>query len=163
MCSSTTLATCGSPALASRSRLPRERQAPASPEIIAGTLAHMSPEQTGRMNRSMDTRSDLYSLGVTLYELLTGALPFTAADPPVSAHYIIAHRLNRHVRGELARKFPLYSSESHIPDPLVPIAFQRRPDPVCRGLPGFINHGPQASSALPPGRRIWRWSLAQGS
>jgi serine/threonine protein kinase len=57
------------------SRLPRERQAPASPEIIAGTLAHMSPEQTGRMNRSMDTRSDLYPLGVTLYELLTGALP----------------------------------------------------------------------------------------
>jgi serine/threonine protein kinase len=48
------------------SRLPRERQAPAPPEIIAGTLAYMSPEQTGRMNRSMDTRSDLYSLGVTL-------------------------------------------------------------------------------------------------
>jgi len=41
------------------SRLPRERQAPAPPEIIAGTLAYMSPEQTGRMNRSMDTRSDL--------------------------------------------------------------------------------------------------------
>src|SRR5580700_5440199 len=63
------------------SRLPRERQAPAPPEIIAGTLAYMSPEQTGRMNRSVDTRSDLYSLGVTLYELLTGALPFAAADP----------------------------------------------------------------------------------
>ena len=47
------------------SRLPRERQAPAPPEIIAGTLAYMSPEQTGRMNRSMETRSDLYSLGVT--------------------------------------------------------------------------------------------------
>src|SRR5271165_6310517 len=40
------------------SRLPRERQAPAPPEIIAGTLAYMSPEQTGRMNRSIDTRSD---------------------------------------------------------------------------------------------------------
>ena len=63
------------------SRLPRERQALAPPESIAGTLAYMAPEQTGRMNRSVDSRSDLYSLGVTLYEMLTGALPFMASDP----------------------------------------------------------------------------------
>src|SRR6476646_7820407 len=62
------------------SRLPRERQAPAPPEVIAGTLAYMAPEQTGRMNRSVDSRSDLYALGVTFYELLTGELPFTASD-----------------------------------------------------------------------------------
>jgi serine/threonine protein kinase len=55
------------------SRLPRERQSPEPPEVIAGTLAYMAPEQTGRMNRSIDSRSDLYSLGVTLYEMLTGA------------------------------------------------------------------------------------------
>ncbi|HTB13140.1 MAG TPA: protein kinase [Bryobacteraceae bacterium] len=61
--------------------LPRERQTPAPPEISAGALAYMSPEQTGRMNRSIDSRSDLYSLGVTLYEMLTGVLPFAAADP----------------------------------------------------------------------------------
>src|SRR6266446_4321664 len=60
------------------SRLPRERQAPEPPEVIAGTLPYMAPEQTGRMNRSIDTRSDLYSFGITLYEMLTGELPFRA-------------------------------------------------------------------------------------
>src|SRR5580693_2031619 len=74
------------------SRLPRERQAPAPPEIIAGTLAYMSPEQTGRMNRSIDTRSDLYSLGVTLYQMLTGVLPFAAADPLELVHCHIARQ-----------------------------------------------------------------------
>jgi len=74
------------------SRLPREHQAPAPPEVIAGTLAYMSPEQTGRMNRSVDSRSDLYSLGVTFYEMLTGALPFTAADPMEWVHCHIARQ-----------------------------------------------------------------------
>jgi PAS domain S-box-containing protein len=74
------------------SRLPRERQAPSPPEIIAGTLAYMSPEQTGRMNRSMDTRSDLYSLGVTLYQMLTGVLPFAAADPLEWVHCHLARQ-----------------------------------------------------------------------
>ena len=74
------------------SRLPHERQAPVPPEIIAGTLAYMAPEQTGRMNRSIDTRSDLYSLGVTLYQMLTGALPFTAADPLEWVHCHIARQ-----------------------------------------------------------------------
>ena len=74
------------------SRLPRERQAPAPLEIIAGTFAYMAPEQTGRMNRSIDARSDLYSLGVTLYEMLTGTLPFTAADPMEWVHCHIARQ-----------------------------------------------------------------------
>jgi serine/threonine protein kinase len=72
------------------SRLPRERQAPAPPEFIAGTLPYMAPEQTGRMNRSIDSRSDLYSLGITFYEMLTGPLPFTASDPMEWVHCHIA-------------------------------------------------------------------------
>jgi serine/threonine protein kinase len=74
------------------SRLPRERQAPEPPEFIAGTLAYMAPEQTGRMNRSIDSRTDLYSLGVTLYEMLTGSLPFTASDPMEWVHCHIARQ-----------------------------------------------------------------------
>lgn len=74
------------------SRIPRERLAPAPPEIIAGTLAYMSPEQTGRMNRSIDSRSDLYSLGVTLYQLLTGVLPWSATDPLEWVHCHIARQ-----------------------------------------------------------------------
>src|SRR5262245_12406618 len=74
------------------SRLRRERQSPEPPEIIAGTLAYMAPEQTGRMNRSTDSRSDLYALGVTLYEMLTGTLPFTASEPMEVVHCHIARR-----------------------------------------------------------------------
>jgi PAS domain S-box-containing protein len=74
------------------SRLPRERLPPVPPEIIAGTLAYMSPEQTGRVNRSIDSRSDLYSLGVTLYELLTGSLPFTGSDAMEWVHCHIARQ-----------------------------------------------------------------------
>lgn len=74
------------------SRLPRERQSPEPPEFIAGTLAYMAPEQTGRVNRSIDSRSDLYSLGVTFYEMLTGGLPFTGADPMEWVHCHIARQ-----------------------------------------------------------------------
>jgi predicted ATPase len=72
------------------SQLPREHQSPVPPEMIDGTLAYVAPEQTGRMNRSVDARSDLYSLGITLYEMLTGRLPFAAADPLEWVHCQIA-------------------------------------------------------------------------
>src|SRR6202020_83132 len=74
------------------SRLPREGADAQPPEMIAGTLAYMAPEQTGRMNRSIDARSDLYSLGVTLYQMLTGTLPFVGADPLEWVHCHIARQ-----------------------------------------------------------------------
>jgi PAS domain S-box-containing protein len=74
------------------SRLRRERQKPGPPELIAGTLAYMAPEQTGRMNRSVDARSDLYSLGATLYEMVTGTPPFTASDPVELIHCHLARQ-----------------------------------------------------------------------
>ena len=74
------------------SRLPRERQSPEPPETIAGTLAYMAPEQTGRMNRSIDSRSDLYAFGVALYQMFTGTLPFTAADPMEWVHCHVARK-----------------------------------------------------------------------
>ncbi|WP_437586190.1 AAA family ATPase [Sorangium sp. So ce1000] len=63
------------------SRLPREHQHLTHEGHVEGTLAYMAPEQTGRMNRWIDGRTDLYSLGVAFYELLTGTLPFRASDP----------------------------------------------------------------------------------
>ena len=72
------------------SRLPRERQTLKPPEFIAGTLPYMAPEQTGRMNRSVDSRSDLYALGITMYQMLTGSLPFTASEPMEWVHCHIA-------------------------------------------------------------------------
>jgi predicted ATPase/signal transduction histidine kinase len=94
------------------SRHPRERLVPAAPEIIAGTLAYMSPEQTGRMNRSIDSRSDLYSLGVTLYQLLTGALPFAAAD---ALEWVHCH---------IARQPAIPSDRRGVPEPLSDIVMR---------------------------------------
>jgi PAS domain S-box-containing protein len=60
------------------------------PRMATGTLPYMSPEQTGRLNRSVDFRTDFYSLGATLYELMTGSPPFTGADPLEIVHSHLA-------------------------------------------------------------------------
>nr|MDJ0517257.1 serine/threonine-protein kinase [Trichodesmium sp. MO_231.B1] len=72
------------------SLLPRETQEIQNPNVLEGTLAYISPEQTGRMNRGIDYRSDFYSLGVTFYQLLTGELPFKSEDPMELVHCHIA-------------------------------------------------------------------------
>ncbi len=74
------------------STLPREIQEIQNPNVLEGTLAYLSPEQTGRMNRGIDYRSDFYSLGVTCYELLTGQLPFVSQDPMEIVHGHLAKR-----------------------------------------------------------------------
>ena len=63
-----------------------------NPDVLEGTLAYISPEQTGRMNRIVDYRTDLYSLGVTFYELLTGQLPFESKDSMELVHCHIARK-----------------------------------------------------------------------
>ncbi|MEH2049758.1 AAA family ATPase [Nostoc sp.] len=72
------------------SLLPRETQEIKNLQVLEGTLAYLSPEQTGRMNRGIDYRSDFYSLGVTFFELLTGQLPFQSNDPMELIHCHIA-------------------------------------------------------------------------
>jgi PAS domain S-box-containing protein len=72
------------------SHFPHERQGSGLTEAIVGTLAYMAPEQTGRMNRSIDSRIDLYACGVTLYETITGSLPFSASDPMELIHCHVA-------------------------------------------------------------------------
>ncbi|MEP6490491.1 AAA family ATPase [Microcoleus vaginatus] len=74
------------------SLLPRENPEIKNPNILEGTLAYMSPEQTGRMNRGIDYRTDFYSLGVTFYELLTGQLPFQSNEPMELVHSHIARQ-----------------------------------------------------------------------
>ncbi|MBD2386165.1 trifunctional serine/threonine-protein kinase/ATP-binding protein/sensor histidine kinase [Cylindrospermum sp. FACHB-282] len=70
--------------------LPKENAEIKNPNVLSGTLAYMSPEQTGRMNRGIDYRTDFYSLGVTFYELLTGQLPFKSTNPLELVHCHLA-------------------------------------------------------------------------
>ena len=72
------------------SRLAQATRPVGDPRLLDGDLAYISPEQTGRMNRVIDYRTDFYSLGVIFYELLTGRLPFPIADPLGLVHAHIA-------------------------------------------------------------------------
>ncbi|BAY92901.1 MULTISPECIES: trifunctional serine/threonine-protein kinase/ATP-binding protein/sensor histidine kinase [unclassified Tolypothrix] len=90
------------------SLLPRETQTLVNPNVLEGTLAYISPEQTGRMNRSIDYRTDFYSLGVTFYELLTGELPFVSNDAMELVHSHLAktapllHEINPNIPSVLS-------------------------------------------------------------
>ncbi|MEG4294604.1 AAA family ATPase, partial [Microcoleus sp. C2C3] len=89
-------------------QLSRETPILKNPGVLEGTLAYISPEQTGRMNRSLDNRADFYSLGVTFYELLTGKLPFETEDALELVHCHIARQpLSPH---EIQPEIPLIIS-----------------------------------------------------
>lgn len=85
------------------SRLPKETQEIKNPGNLEGTLAYLAPEQTGRMNRGIDYRSDFYALGITLFELLTGRLPFLSKDPMELVHCHLAKQPPRvdHLRPDI--------------------------------------------------------------
>ncbi|MEG4571427.1 AAA family ATPase [Microcoleus sp. N3A4] len=103
------------------SLLPRETQTLMNPNVLEGTLAYISPEQTGRMNRGIDYRTDFYSLGVTFYGLLTGELPFKSKEPMELVHCHIAkpsplvHEINSEipsVLSEIVTKLMAKNAES---------------------------------------------------
>ena len=107
------------------SLLPKEAQEIKNPNSLEGTLAYISPEQTGRMNRGVDYRSDFYSLGVTFYELLTGEIPFNSDDAMELVHCHIAKKpptlKKLHLNSLLERKphsNPLLEKKPH-PSPLL--------------------------------------------
>ena len=90
------------------SELSRERQSGTIPSRLEGSLPYISPEQTGRLRRDLDYRSDYYSLGVTFFQLLTGRLPFVADNVIEWVHRHIsqpppaAHAINREVPADLS-------------------------------------------------------------
>jgi predicted ATPase/signal transduction histidine kinase/CheY-like chemotaxis protein/tRNA A-37 threonylcarbamoyl transferase component Bud32 len=88
----------------SASRLFHETPSLQNPELLQGTLAYLSPEQTGRINRRIDCRTDLYSMGIIFYELLTGHLPFQSLDALELVHAHIAKVPS-----------PVYEVSPHIP------------------------------------------------
>jgi predicted ATPase/signal transduction histidine kinase/tRNA A-37 threonylcarbamoyl transferase component Bud32 len=100
------------------------------PPLIEGSLPYMSPEQTGRMNRSVDNRSDLYSLGVTFYEMLAGQLPWSAKDPLEWIH------------GHLAREpAPLSRVALQVPETLAAIVAKllaKRPEDRYQTATGLL-------------------------
>ena len=82
------------------SLLPKEQQQLINPNVLEGTLPYISPEQTGRMNRGIDYRTDFYSLGVTFFQLLTGKLPFETQEPMELIHCHIARTVQFPADGE---------------------------------------------------------------
>jgi predicted ATPase/signal transduction histidine kinase len=125
------------------SRLRSEENKFQAPAALEGTLAYIAPEQTGRMNRSLDYRADLYSLGVTLYELFTGVLPHASSDPLEMVHFHIA-----------GKPVPPHERSVHVPEAVSDI--------VMKLLQKEPEHRYQSASGLAADLNACRAALAQG-
>ncbi|NEP81899.1 MAG: serine/threonine-protein kinase PknK [Okeania sp. SIO3B3] len=88
-------------------QLSRENPTLKNPNLLEGTLAYMSPEQTGRMNRGLDYRTDFYSLGVTFYQMLSGKLPFESSDTLELVHCHLAKNPPAIIRKEKLNKIEI--------------------------------------------------------
>jgi predicted ATPase/HPt (histidine-containing phosphotransfer) domain-containing protein/two-component sensor histidine kinase len=133
--------------------LTRERRQPVEPDEIQGTLAYISPEQTGRTSHSTDYRSDLYSLGVTLYELWTGKRPFESEDALELIHAHIARTPP-----------PLRQHRSGLPRTLEQIVLRllaKSPDERYQTAAGLLADLERARTELGDSGQVTPFSLGQ--
>src|SRR5688572_287026 len=118
---------------------------------LEGTLAYIAPEQTGRMNRSLDYRADLYSLGVTLYELFTGELPHKSADQLEMVHFHIA-----------VKPIPPCDRNARVPESLSDIVLkllQKEPEDRYQSAAGLVADLRRCLAAVDAGRPADRFAL----
>ncbi len=132
-------------------RLRSEESKFKAPSALEGTLAYIAPEQTGRMNRSLDYRADLYSLGVTLYELFTGALPHESGDQLEMVHFHIA-----------GKPLPPCDRHARVPEMLSDIVLkllQKEPEDRYQSAAGLVTDLSRCLAAVDAGRPVERFAL----
>lgn len=123
------------------------------PERLEGSLAHISPEQTGRMNRSVDFRADFYALGVTFYEMLTGKLPFEATDP--------AELLHAHMALKPVAPFRVNAKIPAAVSGIVMKLLEKAPEDRYQSAAGLCADLALCSEGLTAGRDIASFELAK--